>query len=85
MKHAICIMFPSNKHVTMETNFQNSKNWPFLNLNIFLQQSCIWTTYIVSKLPMSDLQMPWIKKLKMFIIFVSIAMELTDPQNFTKY
>ena len=42
-KHAICIMFPSNKRVTMETNFQNSKNWPFfLNLNIFfLQQSCI--------------------------------------------
>ena len=25
VKHAICIMFPSNKYVTMETNFQNSK------------------------------------------------------------
>ena len=34
---------------------------------------------------MSDLQMPWIKKLKMFIIFVSMAMELTDRQNFTNY
>ena len=34
---------------------------------------------------MSGLQMPWIKKLKMFIIFVSMATELTDRQNFTKY
>ena len=33
---------------------------------------------------MSDLQIPWIKKLKMFIIFVSMPTELTDRQNFTK-
>ena len=39
--------------------------------------------YSVKK-PMSDLQMPWIKELKMFIIFVSMATELTDRQNFTK-
>ena len=30
---------------------------------------------------MSGLQMPWIKKLKMFIIFVSMATELTDPSE----
>ena len=34
---------------------------------------------------MSDLQVPLIKKLKMFIMFVSMATELTDRQNFTKY
>ena len=49
MKYAICIVLPSNKCDTMETNFQNTKNWPFLYLIIFLQQGCIWTTYIVSK------------------------------------
>ena len=25
IKYAICIVLPSNKHVTMETNFQNIK------------------------------------------------------------
>ena len=25
MKHAICIVLPSNKRVTMEINFQNTK------------------------------------------------------------
>ena len=30
MKQAICIMFPSNKRITMETNFQNTKNWPLV-------------------------------------------------------
>ena len=33
---------------------------------------------------MSDLQMPWMKKIKMFIIFVSMATELTDRQNLQK-
>ena len=26
MKHAICIVLPSNKRVTIETNFQTTKN-----------------------------------------------------------
>ena len=81
MKYAVCIVLPSNKCDTMETNFQNTKNWPFSNLIIFLQQSCVWKTYIVSKYPMSGLQIPWIKKLKMFIIFVSMATELTNWQS----
>ena len=33
---------------------------------------------------MSDLQMPLIKKLKIFIIFVSMATELADRQKFYK-
>ena len=33
---------------------------------------------------MSDLQMPPIKKLKMFIFFVSMATELPDRQRFYK-
>ena len=33
---------------------------------------------------MSDLQMPRIKKLKNFIIFVSMATELPDRQRFYK-
>ena len=42
-------MFPSNKRVTMETNFQNSKNWPFSNLNNFftakLYKNDIYSVY----------------------------------------
>ena len=29
MKYVVSIVLPSNKFDTMETNFQNTKNWPF--------------------------------------------------------
>ena len=46
VKHAICIMFPSNKRVTMETNFQNSKNWPFSNVNNFFCSKAVYERHI---------------------------------------
>ena len=48
MKYAICIVLPSNKRVTMETNFQNPKNDHFQILKSIYSKG-VYERYIVPK------------------------------------
>ena len=71
---------------SMETNFQNSKNWPFSNLNNFFTAKLymndiysvliihVWLTNAMNK-----------KNSNCLFFFVSMAAELTGHQSFTKY
>ena len=75
---------PRKPIFSMDTNFQNSKNWTFSNLdNFFTAKLYINDKYSV------QINHVWFtnamnKKTQMFIIFVSLATELTDRQKFYK-
>ena len=61
--YSIRFVLLSNISVTIETNFINYQNWPFVKQIISKQQRCIWTIHTTSKLTTSVLPIPKNKKL----------------------